>query len=186
MIDSMLAEKGATRLLDRGSADAANNDVFNDFEKWEDQKFWPTIKKSFGSEEAPDDMAGLDIEISTTLRPSHLRQDVKEAVVTKNVLLGSGTDAPKRHIELRLPTDLSYRAGDYLAVLPINHRSTVGRVIKRFRLPWDAFVTIKSGETYLPVGQQMGVFGVLCAYVELSQPATRRVGHSIYSCLSDC
>ena len=175
-IDSMLEEKGAQRFLERGFADAADNDVFNDFEKWEDKKFWPTIKTTFGAEDGVDDVAGLDIEVSTTLRSSHLRQDVREAIVMKNELLGSGTLAPNRHIKLKLPTDMKYRAGDYLAVLPINDTSVVRRVIKRFRLPWDAFVTVKSGESYLPIGQPMSVFGVLSAYVELSQPATRRVG----------
>lgn len=173
-IDTMLQERGAKRLLKRGSADAADNDIFNDFEKWEDKEFWPTIKKTFGSEEGADDVVGLDVEVSTTLRSSHLRQDVKEAIVIKNELLGSRTETPKRHIKLKLPTDMTYRAGDYLAVLPINHTSVVRRVIKYFRLPWDAFVTVKSGESYLPVGQPMSVFDVLSAYVELSQTATRR------------
>ncbi|KAL9134513.1 MAG: hypothetical protein Q9175_004304 [Cornicularia normoerica] len=173
-IDAMLEERGAKRLLERGSADAADNDVFNDFEKWEDKDFWPAIKKTFGSGNGDDDMASLDVEVSTTLRSSHLRQDVKEAIVVKNELLGSGKETPKRHIELKLPTDMTYRAGDYLAVLPINHTSVVRRVIMRFRLPWDAFLTVKSGESYLPVGQPMSVFDVLSAYVELSQTATRR------------
>lgn len=175
LIDSMLEERGAKRVLERGSADTANNDVFNDFEAWEDKKFWPTIKKTFGSEDGTDDMVSLDIEVSTTLRSSHLRQDVKEATVLQNELLGSGTEAPKRHMKLKLPTDMTYRAGDYIAVLPINHTSVVRRVFKRFRLPWDSFITVKSGESYLPVGQQMSVFDVLSAYVELSQTATRRV-----------
>lgn len=174
-IDTLLEERGAKRLLERGSADAADNDIFNDFEKWEDKQLWPTIKKVFGSDVRADDMTGLVIEVSTTLRSSHLRQDVKEAIVVKNKLLGSGTESPKRHIELKLPTDMTYRAGDYLAILPINRTSVVRRVIQRFRLPWDAFVTVKSGESYLPVGQPMPVFGVLSAYVELSQTATRRV-----------
>ena len=171
----MLEKTGATRLVERGSADAADNDVFNDFEKWEDQKLWPTLKKTFGTKDRGDDMVGLNLEVSTTLRSSHLRQDVKEALVMKNVLLESGTDSPKRHIQLKLPTDMIYRAGDYLAVLPINHASVVRRVMKRFALPWDAFITVTSGESYLPVGMPMSVFDVLSAYVELSQPATRRV-----------
>lgn len=171
----MLEERGAERLLERGFADAADNDVFTDFEKWEDKRFWPTIKNTFGTVIGDDGVAGLDIELSTTLRSSHLRQDVKEAIVVKNELLGSRTEAPKRHIELKLPTDMTYRAGDYLAVLPINHTSVTRRVMKRFHLPWDAFVTIRSGESYLPVGQPMSVYDVLSAYVELSQTATRRV-----------
>lgn len=172
----MLEERGAKRVLERGSADAADNDVFNDFEKWEDKKFWPTMKKTFGMEDQVDDVLGLDIEISTTLRSSHLRQDVKEAIVLKNQPLGAGTQAPKRHIKLKLPTDMTYRAGDYLAVLPINDSSVVRRVFKRFHLPWDAIITVKSGEYYFPVGQRLSVFGMLSAYVELSQTATRRVG----------
>ena len=174
-IDTMLEERGANRLLERGSADAADNDIFNDFERWEDKQLWPTIKKEFGGEVESGDTTGLVIEVSTTLRSSHLRQDVKEAVVVKNRLLGSETESPKRHIELKLPTDMTYRAGDYLAILPINQISVVRRVIQRFRLPWDAFVTVTSGESYLPVGQPMPVHGVLSAYVELSQTATRRV-----------
>ena len=172
----MLEARGATRLLERGVADAANNDIFNDFEKWEDKQFWPTLMQSFGTQDGVDGVAGLDIEISTTLRSSFLRQDVKEAIVVKNRLLGSGTVSPKRHIELKLPTDMTYRAGDYLAVLPVNHTSVVRRAIKRFHLPWDAFVTINSEGSCLPVGRPMSVFDVLSAYVELSQSATRRVG----------
>ncbi len=179
MIDSTLEKKGAIRLLERGFADAADNDVFNDFEKWEDKKFWPTLERTFGTEGGVDDTSGLDIEVSTTLRSSHLRQDVKEAQVMKNELLGSGTHAPKRHIKLKLPTDMTYRAGDYLAILPINHASVVRRAINRFRLPWDAFLTVKSGESYLPVGQPVSVFDVLSAYVELSQIATRRVSFQV-------
>ena len=172
----MLEERGATRLLERGAADAADNDIFNDFEKWEDKQFWPTLMQTFGTQDGVEDTAGLDIEISTTLRSSLLRQDVKEAIVVKNQLLGSGTESPKRHIELKLPSDMTYRAGDYLAVLPVNHTSVVHRAIKRFHLPWDACVTIKSEGSCLPVGRVMSVFAVLSAYVELSQSATRRVG----------
>ena len=174
----MLEKRGATRLLERGCADAADNDIFNDFEKWEDKHFWPTLMQTFGTQDGDDDMAGLEMEISTTLRSSFLRQDVKEAVVVKNVLLGSGTESPKRHIELKLPTDMTYRAGDYLAVLPVNHTSVVHRAIKRFHLPWDTFMTIKSGDSRLPIGQPVSVFDVLSAYVELSQSATRRVGNT--------
>ena len=171
----MLEEQGATKLLQRGFADAANNDVFNDFEKWEDGMFWPKIMSVFGGNKNLNPSGGLEVEISTTLRSSHIRQDVNEAVVLKNDKLTSGTESPKRHLELKLPTDMTYRAGDYLAMLPINHMDTVRRVFSRFGLPWDASVTIKSGGTSLPLGTSISIFDVLSAYVELSQTATRRV-----------
>jgi cytochrome P450/NADPH-cytochrome P450 reductase len=60
-------------------------------------------------------------------------------------------------------------------VLPLNPKETVGRVMRRFRLPWDAHVTISStSRTTLPTGSSVAVNDVLGAYVELSQPATRR------------
>ena len=175
LTDAQLEKRKATRLAIRGSADAANNDVFNDFEKWEDQVFWPAVKSKFAGDKAVDEPATLGIEVSTTLRPSHLRADVKEAIVIKNDNLTEGTGIDKRHLELQLPTDMTYKAGDYLAVLPLNHQSTVARVIKRFDLPWDAFLTVKVGETTLPKNTPMSVYDVLVGYVELSQVCTKRV-----------
>ncbi len=41
-------------------ADVANNDVFNDFEKWEDSVFWPALSKIFGGgEDEGGDNEGL-------------------------------------------------------------------------------------------------------------------------------
>ena len=182
LIDSLLKQKKAKRIAPRGVADAANNDVFNDYEKWEEQVFWPAIKERFGDGETANDSAQLDIEISTSLRASHLRADVKEAIVIKNENLTNGTGTVKRHIELKLPTEMTYRAGDYLAVLPSNHRTNIARVVKRFNLPWDAFLTIKAGETTLPKLTPLSVFDILADYVELSQTATKRVSSLVLRC----
>lgn len=181
LTDSLLEKGGAKRMAESGFADAANNDIFNDFEKWEDSVFWPAVKSTFSGDKASqndeDDRSGLVLEVSTTLRSTHLRQDVREAIVLKNEVLTSG-EAPKQHIELKLPTDMQYRAGDYLAVLPMNHNSVIRRVIKHFGLPWDANMTLKSGSTFIPTDVPISVYDVLRAYVELSEPATRRVGGS--------
>lgn len=127
LVDSLLEKEGAKRLTDCGLADAANNDILNDFEKWEDIVFWPAVKKAFGVKrlESDQDIShGLDVEIFITLRSPHLRQDVKEVIVLRNEILTSG-EPPKRHIELKLPTDMKYRAEDYLAVLPVNHDTII-------------------------------------------------------------
>lgn len=181
LVDSLLEKEGGTRLADCGLADAADNDIFNDFEKWEDGVFWPAVKKAFLGKDLPSDedlSTGLDVEISTTLRSSHLRQDVKEAIVLKNEILTSG-ESPKRHIELKLPTDMEYRAGDYLAVLPVNPDSIIRRVMRQFGLPWDANMTVKAGNISFPTGTPIAIYVVLKAYVELSQPATRRVSSKL-------
>ena len=168
---------GATAFAAQGIADVADNDVFNDFEKWEDAVFWPAIRQAFGGGNPVNNLDGeaLKLEIATTVRSSHLRQDVKDAVVVKNEVLTVGQDAPKHHVEIRLPPGMEYRAGDYLAVLPMNPLVTVRRVVKHFGLPWDAIITVKSRETSLPSGTPLSVFDLLSSYVELAQPATERV-----------
>lgn len=175
-IDAAMERGGARNFATQGIADVADNDVFNDFEKWEDAVFWSAISEGFdGGKKKAFDGEALKLEIATSLRSSHLRQDVKDAVIVRNELLSVGQDAPKRHIEIRLPADAFYRAGDYLAVLPMNPLVTVHRVVNHFRLPRDATITVDSEQTSLPRGTRLLVNDLLCSYVELSQPATRRV-----------
>jgi cytochrome P450/NADPH-cytochrome P450 reductase len=111
----------------------------------------------------------------TTPRKTTLRQDVEEAlVVSERTLTKSGP--PKKHIEIQLPSGMTYKAGDYLAILPLNPKATVSRVFRRFSLAWDSFLKIQSdGPTTLPTNVAISAFDVLSAYVELSQPATKRV-----------
>ena len=150
---------------------AAGN-IFNDFDKWQDEDFWPAL----GPVTEDEDDAGIELVVDTSSRRSKLRQDVKEAIVVSNEVLTAQGEAEKRHIVLQLPTGMTYKTGDYLAVLPINNSKNVHRVLKRFSLPWDAMLTIKSGSnTTLPTEHPLSASDVLAAYVELSQPATRRV-----------
>ena len=71
---------------------------------------------------------------------------------------------------------MTYKAGDYLAVLPLNHGKVVKRVMSRFSVPWDAMIKIPEGQnTMLPTGREMSAYGMLAAYTELNQPATAKV-----------
>lgn len=173
----MLDARGGRRVAERGYADAAAGDMFNDFDKWEDQVLWPSIRKVFGDNDAnAEEPTGLDVEVTGSVRTSSLHQDVREAIVTDSKALTAEGEPPKRHIEIKLPTDMTYRAGDYLAILPLNQPPIIRRVLTRFELPWDAKITIKPGQnTVLPVGEPLSVFGLLGGYVELSQPATLKV-----------
>ncbi|KAK7422228.1 hypothetical protein QQX98_001751 [Neonectria punicea] len=173
LVDSTLEKLGGTRLVAMGSADAASSDMFSDFETWEDETLWPALKEKYGTSETSDAQAGLIVEV-TTPRKTTLRQDVEEAlVISAKTLTASGPE--KKHIEIQLPTGMSYKAGDYLAILPLNPKATVGRVFRRFQLAWDAAFKINSDRpTTLPTGTRVSAWDVLSAYVELSQPATKR------------
>lgn len=177
LTDELLGARGGQRIAERGYADAAAGDMFNDFDKWEDQVFWPSVQQIFGDDSADvEEKVGLDVEISGSIRSSKLHADVREAIVKDTRVLTADGERVKRHIEIQLPSTMVYRAGDYLAVLPLNLPATVRRVLQRFQLPWDAVVTIKpSQNTILPVDQAISVYDLLTAYVELSQPATLKV-----------
>ncbi|KAF1911690.1 cytochrome P450 [Ampelomyces quisqualis] len=176
-LDSTLEQRGATKLVTMGSTDAAQGDIFTDFETWEDQTLWPALREKYGSSEVEGEgslEATLDVEISTP-RSTILRQDVHEARVEEvKVLSGSGV-GEKRHIEISLPSDMSYSAGDYLAILPLNPNENIRRATKYFGLSWDSMLTISSaGPTTLPTDTPISAIDVFGAYVELAQPASKR------------
>ncbi|CAM1511159.1 Fc.00g086720.m01.CDS01 [Cosmosporella sp. VM-42] len=175
LVNSTLEMLGGTRLVTMGSADAASSDMFSDFETWEDETLWPVLKEKYGTSETEGSgsQAGISVEV-TNNRKKTLRQDVEEAlVVATKTLTASGPE--KKHIEIQLPTGMTYKAGDYLAILPLNPKDTIRRVFKRFQLAWDAALKIQSDRpTTLPTNATITAFDVFAAYVELSQPATKR------------
>lgn len=172
LLDSSFEEYGATRIADIGLGDVGAGDVFDDFDKWQDEKLWSAL----GGRVSTSEESELVIEVDTASRRSTLRQDVKEAIVVSNTVLTAPGEAEKRHIVLNLPTGMSYKVGDYLAVLPMNDPKNIKRVLKSYGLPWDVMLTIKGGQnTTLPTGHPISAMDVLGAYVELSQPATRKV-----------
>ncbi|KIW27725.1 uncharacterized protein PV07_07435 [Cladophialophora immunda] len=172
LIDSELAAKGAKQLVGRGQSDVAEGKVFDDFDAWQDEKLWPALSADAGADEF---LEALDMEISTSARASHLRHNVQEAMVLENELLTDPSIQEKRHTEFKLPTNMTYEAGDYLALLPVNNVQTISRVLRRFGLPWDAFMTLAKGaHTTIPTETAIAVTAVLGAYVELSNPASRK------------
>jgi cytochrome P450/NADPH-cytochrome P450 reductase len=180
LVDASFAERGAERILERGQTDVAEGDIFNDFDKWQD-KLWTNIATVFGTSEGSTGPK-LEVEINSLLRSSNLRQDVSIAQVISNKILTGDSEVPKRHIEIRLPTDMNYRTGDYLAVLPLNSSVLVKRVMNRFKLPWDCMITIKSGsKTTLPTDVPISAFDVLTAYVELNEPVTLKASLSSHN-----
>jgi cytochrome P450/NADPH-cytochrome P450 reductase len=177
LVDATMQERGAERIVPLACADAAKSDMFSDFETWEDDTLWPALKEKYGAggDSATSGVSGITVEV-TNPRKSTLRQDVEEAVVVTTKTLCQ-TGSIKKHIEIQLPTGMTYKAGDYLAVLPFNPKKTVARVFRRFQLSWDAALKIHSeGPTTLPTDATVSAADVLGAYVELSQPATKRVG----------
>ncbi|KAM0548780.1 hypothetical protein ACHAPJ_009776 [Fusarium lateritium] len=177
LVDSALERIGATRLVDIGVSDASQNAVFSDFEMWEDNMLWPALEERYKPEgKAKSADKGLSVK-SSNFRTLTLRQDVQEATVVSARTLTSDAKvrSKKKHMEIQLPEGTQYKAGDYLAVLPINPQEVVRRVLRRFKLPMDAHLEISSSTpTTLPTDTSVSALDVLSSYVELSQPATKR------------
>ncbi|CAK7265075.1 hypothetical protein SEPCBS57363_001399 [Sporothrix epigloea] len=180
LVDELLEQCGGERLVPMGGTDAADGNMFEDFETWEDGVLFPALKKKYGGQDVEGGaLSSLTIEI-TTPRASNLRQDVREAIVVAAYPLTEGGSARRMHLEIQLPSDIKYSAGDYLAVLPFNRQASIMRTMRRFRLPWDAHITVHApkgsdAQTNLPINTPLPAYGVLGAYVELGQPATKRV-----------
>nr|POE52309.1 bifunctional cytochrome p450/nadph--p450 reductase [Quercus suber] len=175
LVDYKLSKTGATRLTDRGIVDVADGEIFNVFDDWVDEQLWPSIEKNFGAgaEVKASGDPGLSITVAKDVRTTKLRQDVQTAMVVESRLLTAPGKAAKRHLQLKLPTGMNYKAGDYLAVLPINPTQSVRRAMARFELTWDATLTIKEkSQTTIPTGRPISANDVFSSYVELGQPAT--------------
>ncbi|KAI0642932.1 bifunctional P-450/NADPH-P450 reductase [Trametes meyenii] len=175
-IDETLQAHGATRLVERGEGDAGGAEFFEAFDNWE-KALWEKLSEAYattGNAEA----TGLDVKIVSpgTARAEVLRQkDTALGTVVVNELLTSPNAPAKRHIEFALPEGMTYRAGDYLAILPVNPERIVRRALARFGLSAEQEIELSAGgPTSLPVNKPVSVSAILGGYVELSQPATTR------------
>lgn len=173
LVDSCMEERGAHRIAPLGLSDVADGKELNDFEAWEDKILWPALKERYGAVEYEG--PALNVAV-TSPRKSTLHQNVQEgSVLATKVITPSGFPVQKQHMEIQLPAGVTYRAGDYLEVLPVNPRESVNRVMRHFRLPWDTHLTISANtRTSLPGDSSTSAVDVFGSYVELAQPATKR------------
>jgi cytochrome P450/NADPH-cytochrome P450 reductase len=168
-----MGQRGAQRIVSAGFTNITKGKVFGDFEDWLDGSLWPALVSKTEDTVA----SSVETEISTQARASSLRYDINVGIVKEVKKLTAAGEPAKFHLEIQLPSDMStYECGDYLAVLPLNPEKLVRRVMAHFHLPWDAVITLKTtGPSTIPSNIPLSVYDVLRSYVELSQPATKKV-----------
>lgn len=186
-LDEDLARAGAVRVVPRGEADA-RGDLFGNFEDWA-QQLWPALGEALGlaQDTAPTPTPSLEVEFVGAVREPLLRAGglamgtvvVNHELVTAPTSGGEGEawTGSTRHVEIALPEGATYRAGDYLAVLPTNPPALVDRALTRFGLHDDTQVVLRAESgtaTSLPVNTPVTAGELLSSWVELVQPATRR------------
>lgn len=179
LLDDLLPALGAERIAKRGLSDVSKQDTFDDFEAWSSNELWPALDKTLlVSETSPSKgpaIPTIELDVTSQERAAHLQQNVQWANVVESKVLTAPGEPEKRHIEIELPANMTYTAGDYLAILPLNPKEFVRRVMNHFHISQDDVVTIKPGSTTsLPSGTPIPIFDLLQGYVEISQPASKR------------
>src|SRR5438105_8887234 len=184
MIDEQLAAHGARSLYGRGEGDA-RSDLDGQFEKWFTAAAPAAMKKlgvDSGFARSADDAPLYSIEpvAPTTVNVIVATGGVSPMKVLANNELqnksgANPSDRSTRHIEVQLPTDMTYRVGDHLSVVPRNDPALVDSVARRFGfLPADQIrLQVAEGRrAQLPVGDAVSVGRLLTEFVEWQQVAT--------------
>lgn len=102
LIDSVMEEHGARRLIEAGAGDASEADFFEAFDDWE-RKLWETLSEDYKATlgEVPVDTSSLTLKTvdAGTHRAAVLRQsDAALGTVVENRLLTAPGVPQKRHI----------------------------------------------------------------------------------------
>lgn len=180
-IDRLVHQRAGTRLCEIGTTDAANSDMFTDFDSWGESVFWPAVMSKFGVQVngTAKEASNLEIQIRPGRRVSALGLQLQEGQVLENRLLTAPSVPEKRMLRFKLPPDMTYQCGDYLAILPVNPPNVVRWAIRRFNLSWDSMLTVwkptdASGLIAVPLETPISALELFSTYVELSQPASKR------------
>src|SRR6202035_1543419 len=185
-IDEQLAAHGGSNAYVRGEGDA-RDDLDGQFESWF-AKLRPLAVKQFGIDtsfdRSADDEPLYKIE---PVAPTAVNTIVAlggvapmKMLVNKelqNKLGANASERSTRHIEVQLPSGISYRVGDHLSVVPRNDPAPGASGARRFEfLPADQIrLRVAEGRrAQLPVGDTVSVGRLLSEFVELQQVATRK------------
>ena len=181
-IDEKLAAFGAQRIYERGEGDA-RDDLDAHFLAWK-RPLWPTIATELGLalgdaptlEERP--MYRLAFVSAPQPNPLALAHGAATMRVIENRELQTGTTRSTRHVELALPTGVTYRAGDHLGVIASNGEPLVERVLRRFGIEPGTYVKLEASGPQriasLPLDATLSMRRLLMHYVELQHVATRK------------
>jgi cytochrome P450 / NADPH-cytochrome P450 reductase len=185
LIDAELEKHGAKRIYKRGEGDA-RADFDRDYRAWYGELF-PSLAKALDLPAATAEakMAAPRISVSfvNRLATSPIMRSYSAVAMTVRVnreLQRRDCERPSerstRHIEIALPSGVSYSAGDHLGIVPRNGLETIRRVLMRFKLDPSLYATIAlraSADTYLPVNEPVPLLGILANRIELQEVATR-------------
>lgn len=139
LIEEILDRTGANKFCPTGLGNAAG-DIVGAFDSFSEQ-VWSALRESGGMVETVHDE--LQVKVSVD-RPEMLgEKEMTLGTVRQHVQIADTSVGPRKMLmDVELPATASYQAGDYLVVLPTNHRHNVRRILQRFDMPVDALVKL--------------------------------------------
>ena len=186
LIDQRLAACGATNVYVRGEGDA-RGDIDGAFETWftELRKLAVTLfnlDTDFGLGGADAPLYHIEpVAPSDSAAIGNMGDAVPMKILAirelQNKAGSHASDRSTRHIEVELPSHLTYRAGDHLSVMPKNDPALVALVARRFGFLATDQIRLQVAEgrrAQLPVGAPISVGRLLTDYLELQLVATRK------------
>ncbi len=181
-IDEKLGEFGAQRIYERGEGDA-RDDLDAHFLAWK-RPMWPALASALGlalsDEPTVEERPMYRLAFVDAPQPNPLAQAHGAATmrVILNRELQTGTTRSTRHVEISLPTGVTYRAGDHLGVIASNGETLVERVLRRFGIEPNTYVKLEASGPQriasLPLDATLSMRRLLMHYVELQHVATRK------------
>ena len=140
MVDDCLKNAGVKHLVGRGIAGVADNTIFEDFEKWESDKFWPPVKEAF-SGDSSNTAQTLDIDVSLPPTAAHLIRDVNETLVLPDLNSSKGASAVHWSNCRRLPRGPTHQhprdcTKSGRPLWPIHHLCQILRYVPTSRHPF--------------------------------------------------
>jgi cytochrome P450/NADPH-cytochrome P450 reductase len=185
-MDQALERLGAQRAYKLGAGDA-NGDLDGMFQSWY-QQLWPAMAQAFSldlAQQPQPTAAGPLYRLEAaqgelTPSPYVASYHAVPLTVLTNQELQNQTDSllrSTRCIEVELPTDMRFKAGDHLGILAYNPIEEVERIASRYGCDERTMLRIHKNDTRrttLPIGSYIRVYDILGRYLELHEVATRR------------
>jgi cytochrome P450 / NADPH-cytochrome P450 reductase len=185
LIDVQLEKHGAKPMYRRGEGDA-RGDFDSDYRTWY-SGLWPSVAAALN---LPDTVTQTQAT-HPRFTVNFVNQQDANPIIRSYSAVGMTvqenrelqqrdgerpSERSTRHLEIALPSGLTYSAGDHLGIVPRNSLDQIRRVLRRFKLDAGLYLTITSQtnvSTYLPVNESVPLLGVLANRVELQEVVTR-------------
>jgi cytochrome P450 / NADPH-cytochrome P450 reductase len=185
LIDVQLGKHGAKPMYQRGAGDA-RGDFDSDYRTWYGG-LWPSVAAALNLPQSVARTQTTGPRFSVTFVNQQAANPIIRSYSAAGMTIRDNrelqhrdvarpSERSTRHLEIALPSGVTYQAGDHLGIVPRNSLDQIRRVLRRFKLDAGLYVTITSqtnASTYLPVNEPVPLLGVLANRVELQEVATR-------------